>query len=273
MFPMLGGEVVEGEQRLAVFAQALDSLLILDAIAFGEAIECSLGSLPGLRHPDVLQRTLQALWQLVQDIRCFVHPTALRTRLRPHLIDRFPEAERPIGDGELRSGRQTAPLEIKQQLLPELRALADAVCKTDEFLLAFGCGTDDHEQTLRVIFEPSRRVDAIDPEVNISLGRQIAIEPAGVFVGPGLLQAPYARSGQSASVLAQQCAERLLEVTGGDAFQVQDRNQYFEALRAPRVGRQNGRAEPNALTFGSPAVAHPRLAHRHRADPGHDLAL
>src|SRR5271156_7211835 len=41
MFPMLGGEVVEGEQRLAVFAQALDSLLILDAIAFGEAIECS----------------------------------------------------------------------------------------------------------------------------------------------------------------------------------------------------------------------------------------
>src|SRR5271155_3230228 len=58
MFPMLGGEVVEGEQRLAVFAQALDSLLILDAIAFGEAIECSLGSLPGLRHPDVLQRTL-----------------------------------------------------------------------------------------------------------------------------------------------------------------------------------------------------------------------
>jgi hypothetical protein len=31
MFPVLGGEVVEGEQRVAIFRQALDGLLILDA--------------------------------------------------------------------------------------------------------------------------------------------------------------------------------------------------------------------------------------------------
>src|SRR5204863_4367107 len=118
---------------------------------------------------------------------------ALRPRLRPHLIDRLPESERPVGDGELRRDCQTAPAEIEQQLLPGLRALADAVGKPDEFLLAFGCGADDHEQTLRVIFEPGLDVDAIDPEVNVSLARQIAIEPAGVFVGPGLLQAPNGR--------------------------------------------------------------------------------
>src|ERR1700692_706190 len=119
MFPMLGGEVVEGEHWLAVLAEALDSLLILDAIRFDERIECSLGVLPGLRHPDVLQCTLglclQALWQLVQDIRRFVHPAALCTRLRAHLIDRLPEAERPVGDGELRPYCQTAPLEIEQE--------------------------------------------------------------------------------------------------------------------------------------------------------------
>src|SRR5271169_5704838 len=63
------------------------------------------------------------------------------------------------------------PLEIEQQLLPGLRALADAVGKPDEFLLAFGGGADDHEQTLRVIFEPGLDVDAIGPEVDISLGR------------------------------------------------------------------------------------------------------
>ncbi len=135
------------------------------------------------------------LWQLVQDIRRFVHPTTLRPRLRPHFIDRLPEAERTIGDGELRPDRQTAPLKIEQQLFPGLRALADAVGEPDEFLLSFRCGADDHEQTLRVIFKPSLDVDAIDPKVNISLGRQIANEPAGALVDLSVLKARNGRSG------------------------------------------------------------------------------
>src|ERR1700720_1106710 len=64
----------------------------------------------------------------------------------------------------------------------------NAVGKPNQFLLALGSGADDHQQTLRVVFEPSLDVDAIDPEVNILLDRQVAIEPAGVFVQPGLLQ-------------------------------------------------------------------------------------
>jgi hypothetical protein len=75
-----------------------------------------------------------------------------------------------------------------------LHALADAVGKPNQFLLAFGGGADDHEQTLRIIFEPSLDVDAIGPNVDISLGGQSAIEPAGVFVDPGLLQARNGRS-------------------------------------------------------------------------------
>ena len=54
MLPVLGREVVEGEQRFAILAQAIDRLLVLDAIGFDEPIECSIGVLPGLRHPDVL---------------------------------------------------------------------------------------------------------------------------------------------------------------------------------------------------------------------------
>src|SRR5271167_3967213 len=255
MFPMLGGKVVEGEQRLAVLAEALDSLLVLDAIAFDEAIECSLGVLPGLRHPDVLQCTLglclQALGQLVQDIRRLVHPAALRTRLWPYLIDRLPEAQRPVGDGELRPCCQTAPLEIEQQLLPGLRALADAVGKPDEFLLAFGGGADDHEQTLRVIFEPGLDVDAIGPEVDISLGRQVAIEPAGVFVYPGLFQTPDGRSRQPAGVLAEQRAERLLEVAGRDALQ---RRASGSALRGSSCAARRA-----AKCSGETECVHPRL--------------
>ena len=37
VLPMLGGEVVEGEQRLAIFGQAFDRLLIFRSVAFREA--------------------------------------------------------------------------------------------------------------------------------------------------------------------------------------------------------------------------------------------
>lgn len=55
MFLVPGREVVEGEQWFAVLAEALDRLVVLDAIAFDEVIECSLVIRPGWRHPDVLQ--------------------------------------------------------------------------------------------------------------------------------------------------------------------------------------------------------------------------
>src|SRR5260370_17118474 len=99
VLPVLGRKVIEGEQWVAIFAEALDSLLVLEAVAFDEAIECSLGVLPGLRHPDVLQRTLglclQALWHLVQDIVRLAPPPAFRPSLRPPLFDCLPHANPP----------------------------------------------------------------------------------------------------------------------------------------------------------------------------------
>ena len=67
--------------------------------------------------------------------------------------------------------------------------------------------------------------------------------------------------------------QRFLEVAGRDALQVQDRDQHIEALRPTRVRRQDGRVEPDVLVLGGLAVTHTRLAHRHWADAGHDLAL
>jgi hypothetical protein len=81
----------------------------------------------------------------------------------------------PPSASELWVDRQTTPLEIEQQILPGLRALADAVGKPNQFLLAFGSGADDHEQALRVVFEPSLDVDAIGPDVDVPPGGQVAI--------------------------------------------------------------------------------------------------
>jgi len=106
---------------------------------------------------------LQALWQLVQDIRRFVHPAAFvhASSATPHRSpsrSRAPRRRRRAGPY-----CQTRRLRSSRKLLPGLRALADAVGKPNEFLLAFGGGADDHEQALRVILEPGLDVDAIGP--------------------------------------------------------------------------------------------------------------
>ena len=46
------------------------------------------------------------------------------------------------------------------------------------------------------------------------------------------------RGRQPASVVAEPRDQRLVEVAGRDALQVEDRDQHFEALRLARVGRQ-----------------------------------
>src|SRR6059036_1115390 len=89
MLPVLGREVVEGQQRIAILAQALDRLVVFDAPGLDEGVERHERILLGLGHPDLLQRSLGfrllALRQLVQDIGSLVHPAALATRLRPRL--------------------------------------------------------------------------------------------------------------------------------------------------------------------------------------------
>src|SRR5262245_64138611 len=94
-----------------------------------------------------------------------------------------------------------------------------------------------------------------------------------MLLRPDLLEPPDRCSRQSAGVLAEQRHQRLLEVAGGDALEVEDRDQHFEALRPPRVGRQKRRRKVNALRTLANTVAHARTAHGHWTDAGHDLAL
>src|SRR5947207_1268672 len=130
VLPVLGGEVVEGEQHVAVLGQAFDRLVVLRVVDFCECIEGGLGVRPGLGHPNVLERwfgfALQTLRQPVEDVGSLVHPTALLARLGPDLGKRLPEAERTVGDREFWPYRKSAPLEIEQEFFPRLRALAHA---------------------------------------------------------------------------------------------------------------------------------------------------
>src|ERR1700704_3110553 len=277
VLPVLGGKVVEGEQHVAILGQTFDRLVVLRTVDFRESIEGDRGVVPGLGHPDVLERplgfALQTLRQFVEDVGSLVHPAALLARFGPDLGKRLPEAQRTFGDREFRPHRKSTSLEIEQEFLPRLRALAHAVDQAYQLLLALRRRADDHEQALRIILKAGLHVDAVDPEVDVVLGGEIALAPANVFVRPGILEPGDGRGREPAGILAQQGRQRLLEIPRRDALQVENRDQDFEALRAPGVRRQNGRTEPYPLTTDGLPVAHARLAHGHRSDAGHDLAL
>src|SRR3974377_1703764 len=94
-----------------------------------------------------------------------------------------------------------------------------------------------------------------------------------VLLRPGLLEPGDRRCREAARILAEQRDQRLLEVAGGDALEVEDRDQHLKALRSACVGRQNRRRKADALGAFADAVPHARAAHSDRTDAGHDLTL
>jgi hypothetical protein len=76
------------------------------------------------RHPDLTQIGLglgfglQRLGQDAQDVGGLVHPAALTARLRIHLLERSPEAQRPIAHGQQGTGVEPANCKIAFATIP-----------------------------------------------------------------------------------------------------------------------------------------------------------
>src|ERR1700682_3035676 len=81
------------------------------------------------------------------------------------------------------------PLQIEQQIAPVVRALAGPIGEADQFLAAFRRRADQHQDALLFVFQACLEMDAIGPDVDVALRRQIAPLPRGVFVKPTVLQA------------------------------------------------------------------------------------
>ena len=58
MLPVLGCEVVERQQRIAVLGQAIGSSLVFELVGFDKGFQGRNGILLGLGHPDLLQCAL-----------------------------------------------------------------------------------------------------------------------------------------------------------------------------------------------------------------------
>ena len=171
----------------------------------------------------------------------------------------------------MRSDDQSTPLQVEEQLPPRLRALAYAVNETHQLLLAFRRRANDDQQALCVVLETSLHVDPIDPEIDVAFGRQVALAPARVLLRPGVLETANGGRREPTRILAEQCHQGLLEIPGGDALQVKDRDQHLQALRPARVGRQNRRGEANTIGALTSAVTNTGTTHGNRTNAGHDL--
>src|SRR6516164_11486971 len=103
--PMLGRKVEEGEQGLAVLRQAGHRLVVLGTVFVGEGVDSRFSFRAGWRAVDLAQVGLHVDLDresdLVQHVHRFVHPAALVPSARKDLLERLPQAETTVTDGEV----------------------------------------------------------------------------------------------------------------------------------------------------------------------------
>ena len=91
-----------------------------------------------------------------------------------------------------------------------------------------------------------REVDPIGPGMDVPSGRQVATLPALVILLPGRHQAAHGRCREPRCVGAQERRQRLLELAGRDALQVEPGQQLLDVPRPPQERRQHLRGEADA---------------------------
>src|SRR5882672_2132077 len=117
-----------------------------------------------------------------------MHAAALLLGLRVHLRERLPETQRTIARRHLRSDRQTALLEVQQELVPRLLALPLAILDRHQLLLAFRRRPYDHQDAGASFFETNVEMDAVGPEVNVALVLERPLAPLLIVFLPSLLE-------------------------------------------------------------------------------------
>src|SRR6516225_6599067 len=246
MDPMLGREAKEGKYSFPVLGQAGDRLVVLGAVLVGEYINGRLGCRAGRRTVNFtkvcLHVDLDREGNFVQHVGGLVNPTPLVPGARKDLLNGLPEAERAVADRQVGRDLEPTLLDVDEEFTPALCALPHPGLEADQFLLAFGGRTDQHEHAFSGRFHPGLQVEPIRPHV---------------YVSPG-----------------QEGGERLLEIAGRYSAQIENRQQRVETLRPPRPLRQDRRGETDLfLRAYLAAVADLGATNLDRPDAGLDRAM
>src|ERR1019366_1407897 len=140
-----------------------------------------------------------------------MHPTSLVPRSGKDLVERLPEAERTVANGDFRSDLQSPSFHIDEKFAPALRAFPNANLETDEFLLALRRSPNQHQHAFAVIFHASLQEYTVGPYIQVSAGRQIPLLPMPVLALPLRRQTGNHPRRQGPRVLAQQRRQGLPE--------------------------------------------------------------
>ena len=177
---MLGGEVVEGEQRLAILDQALGGLVVFQ-------LRSSRGRRRRRRRHPSASPPSRSPAEARLALGCWLFGSLFSTfavlctqqrcsRVVGHTSpSAFQKPSAPSATASSGATAKPSPLQIEQQLAPVLRALARAVGEADQLLPALRRRADQHEDALLLVLQPRLQIDAVGPDVDVAPGRQIAL--------------------------------------------------------------------------------------------------
>jgi hypothetical protein len=174
-----------------------------------------------------------------------------------------------VADRQLGRFGHPSLLEIEQQALPRKLAFALPVEDADHLLGPVGKGSHDHQHAGPVVGEAHVEVDAVGPEVDVVPAAEIARVPLLEVGDPALCQTRDVAGREALGPLAQKGLQSLGHGVGGDALEIQQRDQAVQGGRAASVRRKDRADEALALA----SVVDPRLPDFHRAGCGLDLPL
>lgn len=130
------------------------------------------------------------------------------------------------------------------------RTFPDADLEAHKLLSAFGRGAENNQNTLGLGLHPGLQIDAIGPDIDIPPGREIAALPGVKILLPLPGRARNHAWRQVRRIRAEERRERLLKVAGGNAAQIEHRQQGIEAPRAPCRSGQDIRGKSHLLVIG-----------------------
>ncbi len=147
---------------------------------------------------------------------------ALLPGFGPDFVQRLPEPQTAVASGELGVDLQAVLVaQPQEELTPTLRTLAKAVLDRQQLLVAVGIGADADQQALAVVVEAWREIDAVGADVDVAPAREVATLPAFVLGLPGRHQPAHGRGRETRRIGAEKRGQRLVELAGRDALQVE----------------------------------------------------
>ncbi len=178
VLPVLGWEFVECQQRVSILSETVGRLLVFQRVAVDEGVEASSGAtLVSAIQISCNARLAFGCWLFGSLASTFA---VLCTQQRCSRVfgqtspAAFQNPSAPSASDEPRRHVEPAPLQIEQQTAPVVRALAGAIGEPTSSLRPSCVAPISTRNALLFVLEVRFEMDAVRPDLNVALRRQIA---------------------------------------------------------------------------------------------------